>query len=96
MGGREGWMEGRGFGGSNAGASPPFFCSYFIIIIIFFLVFLLLVVYIYVCVSVIFPLTRLRFCLDTRLPGESRDNAARGDALVSKSDRLAVDEQSGR
>lgn len=45
---------------------------------------------------VCFPLTLLRVCLDTRLPGESRDNAAKGDALVSKSDCLVVNEQSGR
>lgn len=85
MGGRVG---GQGFGGSkgNAGASPLSFVLFF-----FGLVFLMLVVYcnmcvcVYVCVCV-FPLTLLRFCLDTRLPGESRDNAARGDALVSKSE----------
>lgn len=51
----------------------------------------MLVVYCNMCVCVymcvcVFPLTLLRFCLDTRLPGESRDNAARGDALVSKSE----------
>lgn len=54
----------------------------------------MLVVGVYVCFF--HPLTLQRFCLDTRLPGESRDNAARGDALVSKSDCLVVDEQSGR
>lgn len=85
MGGRDG---GQGFGGSkgNAGASPLSFVLFF-----FGLDSLMLVV----CVC-FFPLTLLRFCLDTRLPGESRDNAARGDALVSKSDCLVVDEQSGR
>lgn len=61
----------------------------------------MLVVYCNMCVCVymcvcVFPLTLLRFCLDTRLPGESRDNAARGDALVSKSEWLVVDEQSER
>lgn len=89
MGGRDG---GQGFGGSkgNAGASPLSFVLFFF----WFGLFLMLVVC--VCMCVCFPLTWLRFCLDTRLPGESRDNAARGDALVSKSDCLVVDEQSGR
>lgn len=88
MGGRDG---GQGFGGSmgNAGASPLSFVLFF-----WFGLFLMLVVCVHACVFI--PLTLLRVCLDTRLPGESRDDAARGDALVSKSDCLVVDEQSGR
>lgn len=84
-------MEGRGLGAVWGTPVLHLFLLFF-----FFLVWTLSYAC-SVCARVFFfPLTLLRVCLDTRLPGESRDDAARGDALVSKSDCLVVDEQSGR
>lgn len=86
-------MEGRGLGAVWGTPVLHLFLLFFVFFFWFGL-FLMLVVCVHACVFI--PLTLLRVCLDTRLPGESRDDAARGDALVSKSDCLVVDEQSGR
>lgn len=78
--------EGRVWGSIGRGVAGVHLCLLFL----FGLVFLLAVC---ACVH-ISPFTSLRVHLDTRLPGESRDTA-RGKALVSKSDCLLVDKQSG-
>lgn len=78
--------EGRVWGSIGRGVAGVHLCLLFLFGLVFYLL----------CVPVctFLPFTSLRVHLDTRLPGESRDTA-RGKALVSKSDCLLVNKQSG-